>query len=88
MRISICYVPDIRSARRASFRTDSGRPASSSMAGEYAKYRANFYGRVAPGNCFPEAPTDPDVRDYRIRHFGPRLRYVTVEGRMRGCGSG
>ena len=45
-------------------------------------------GRVAPGNCSPEAPTDPDVRDYRIRLFGPRFRYVTVEERIRGCGSG
>ena len=44
--------------------------------------------RVAPGNHFPEAPTDPDVRISRIRLFSPRLRYVTVEGRMRGCGSG
>jgi hypothetical protein len=45
-------------------------------------------GRVASGNCSPEAPTDPDVRDYRIRLFGARFRYVTVEERMRGCGSG
>jgi hypothetical protein len=27
-------------------------------------------GRVAPGDCSPGAPTDPDVRDYRIRLFG------------------
>jgi hypothetical protein len=40
------------------------------------------------GDCSPEAPTDPDVRNSRIRLFGPRLCYVTVEGRMRGCGSG
>lgn len=45
-------------------------------------------GRVAPGNCSPEAPTEPDVQIARIRLFGPRLRYVTVAGRMRGCGSG
>ena len=45
-------------------------------------------GRVAPGNCSPEAPTDPDVQISRIRLFGPRLRYVMVEKRMRGCGSG
>ena len=24
-------------------------------------------GRVAPGDCSPGAPTDPDVQDYRIR---------------------
>jgi hypothetical protein len=24
-------------------------------------------GRVAPGDCSPGAPTDPDVRHYRIR---------------------
>ena len=44
-------------------------------------------GRVAPRDCSPEAPTDPDMRISRIRLFGPRLCYVTVEGRMRGCGS-
>ena len=31
---------------------------------------------------------DPDVQIARIRLFGPRLRYVMVAGRMRGCGSG
>jgi hypothetical protein len=45
-------------------------------------------GRVAPEDCSSEAPTDPDMRDYRIRLFSPRLRYVTGEGRMRGCGKG
>jgi len=24
-------------------------------------------GRVAPGDCSPGAPADPDVQDYRIR---------------------
>ena len=38
-------------------------------------------GRVASGDCSPEAPTDPDVRIFRIRLFGPRLRYVTGEER-------
>ena len=27
----------------------------------------NYRGRVAPGDCSPGAPTDPDVQDYRIR---------------------
>ena len=49
---------------------------------------ARDYGRVAPEDCSSEAPTDPDMRDYRIRLFSPRLRYVTGEGRMRGCGKG
>jgi len=39
-------------------------------------------GRVASGDCSPEAPKDPDVRIARIRLFGPRLRYVTAAGRM------
>jgi hypothetical protein len=42
----------------------------------------------SPRGLLPEAPTDPDVRNSRIRLFGPRLRYVTGEERMRGCGSG
>ena len=36
-------------------------------------------GRVASGDCAPEAPADPDMRDYRIRLFGSRLRYVAGE---------
>ena len=36
----------------------------------------------------PETPTDPDVRNYRIRLFGARIRYVTEAERRRGCGSG
>ena len=50
--------------------------------------RIEWNGRVAPEDCSSEAPTDPDMRDYRIRLFSPRLRYVTGEGRMRGCGKG
>ena len=34
------------------------------------------HGRVAPGGYPPEAPTDPDVRDSRIRLLGERIRYV------------
>jgi len=30
--------------------------------------------RVAPGSCLPGAPTDPDVRNYRIRLFESRVR--------------
>jgi hypothetical protein len=41
-------------------------------------------GRVASGDCSPEAPTDPDMQIFRIRLFGSRLRYVMAEGRMRG----
>jgi hypothetical protein len=32
-------------------------------------------GRVALGSCPPRAPTDPDVRNYRIRLLEQRLRY-------------
>ena len=32
--------------------------------------------RVDPGGCPPGPPTDPDVRDYRIRLLGMRFRYV------------
>ena len=31
--------------------------------------------QVGPGGCPPRPPTDPDVRDYRIRLFEVRLRY-------------
>src|SRR5215469_230534 len=43
-------------------------------------------GRVTPGDCSPEVPTDPDMRNCRIRLFSTRFRYVAGE-RMRGCGS-
>ena len=33
-------------------------------------------GRVAPGDCSPGAPTDPDVQISRIRLFETRLRYA------------
>jgi hypothetical protein len=36
--------------------------------------------RVAPGGCPPGAPTDPDVRDYRIRLFVTRVRYAREYG--------
>ena len=45
-------------------------------------------GWVASGDCSPEAPADPDVRNYRIRLFGARIRYVTAVERMRGSGRG
>ncbi len=32
-------------------------------------------GRVALGSCPPKAPTDPDVRNYRIRLLEQQLRY-------------
>ena len=32
-------------------------------------------GWVAPGGYPPEAPTDPDVRDSRIRLLGEEFRY-------------
>jgi hypothetical protein len=41
-----------------------------------------------PGGLPSEAPTDPDVRIFRIRLFGPRFRYATFAGRMRGSGNG
>jgi|SRR5271166_2125458 len=45
-------------------------------------------GSVAPGDFSPEAPAEPDARIFSIRLFSRRLRYVMVEGRMRGGGSG
>ena len=57
-----------------------------SLATEVMAERKLRSGRL--GDCSSEAPTDPDVRISRIRLFGPRLRYVTGEGRMRGGGSG
>jgi hypothetical protein len=50
------------------------------------KTRSESVGRVAPGRCLPGAPTDPDVRDYRIRLFETGIRYVTRSGL--GFGSG
>jgi hydrogenase expression/formation protein HypE len=34
-------------------------------------------GRVTPGGCSPGVPTDPDVRNSRIRLLKPNFRYVT-----------
>jgi hypothetical protein len=44
-------------------------------------------GRVTPGDCSPEVPTDPDMRNCRIRLFSTRLRYVAGRGCV-ACGSG
>lgn len=44
--------------------------------------------RVAPGDRSPGAPTDPDVRDSRIRLVRARVRYVAYRRAMRGGGSG
>jgi CRP-like cAMP-binding protein len=54
----------------------------------YVPRHALKYGRVVSGDCSPETPTEPDVRNYRIRLFGSRLRYAMIAGRMCGCGSG
>ena len=43
--------------------------------------------RVAPGDCSPGAPTDPDVRNSRIRLIRARSRYVTFRRMIRGAGS-
>jgi hypothetical protein len=45
-------------------------------------------GRVVSGDCSPETPTEPDMQIFRIRLFGPRFRYATFAGRMRGSGNG
>ena len=37
-------------------------------------------GRVAPGGYPPRAPTDPDVRDSRIRLLGLRFRCAAIDG--------
>src|SRR5947207_6122917 len=44
-------------------------------------------GRVAPGSRPPGAPTDPDVRDSRIRLFRSRVRCTTID-RVDGDGCG
>ena len=43
---------------------------------EIAEGGAETGGRVAPGRLLPGAPTDPDVRDSRIRLFETRVRYA------------
>ncbi len=46
-----------------------------------------FVGRVALGSYPPRAPTDPDVRNYRIRLLEQRLRYE-LRCRITTSGSG
>jgi len=46
-----------------------------------------FVGRVALGSCPPRAPTDPDVRNYRIRLLEQQLRYE-LRCRITTSGSG
>ena len=41
-----------------------------------------------PGRFPDRAPTDPDVRNSRIRLFGSRICYVMYRCTMRGAGSG
>jgi hypothetical protein len=57
------------------------------------KYEANqsLFSELLVGSSrgsLPETPTDPDVRNCRIRLFGTRFHYVTGAERMRGCGKG
>lgn len=46
---------------------------------EEDRFSASFRGgfRVDLGGCPPRPPTDPYVRDYRIRFLRPRFRYAT-----------
>jgi len=45
--------------------------------------------RVAPRDCSPGAPTDPDVRISRIRFLKPRFRYArSTEWTTRAGGNG
>ena len=37
---------------------------------------ASMRSQVGPGGCPPRPPTEPDVRDYRIRLFGMWFRYA------------
>ena len=47
------------------------------------------HGRVASGDCSPEAPTDPDVRISRIRLFtSPVAAPLSSGAAMRTGGSG
>src|SRR5262249_31334990 len=51
---------------------------------------AQFASRVALGSCPPRAPTDPDVRNYRIRLVRPTLhtrRYTEWTTRAAGGGT-
>ncbi len=34
---------------------------------------------MAPGDCSPGAPTDPNVRNSRIRLFGSWVRHTTAD---------
>ena len=49
-------------------RIERARPRAAARASRHEESR---WGRVAPGDCSPGAPTDPDVRSYRIRLLGP-----------------
>src|SRR5436305_15190072 len=42
--------------------------------------------RVDLGGCPPRPPTDPYVRNYRIRFFRSRVRYATVRPHGRSSG--
>jgi hypothetical protein len=55
---------------------------------EHAQQPLDGSGRVVSGDCSPETPTEPDMQIFRIRLFGPRFRYATFAGRMRGSGNG
>jgi len=46
------------------------------------------FGRVAPGGYPPGAPTDPDVRVYRIRLFEGWVRYAGRSRLSAGFGNG
>ncbi len=62
-----------------------GNLIASRFVGVWALHR--IVGRVALGSYPPRAPTDPDVRNYRIRLLKQRLRYE-LRCRITTSGSG
>ena len=64
-------------------------PCSSFLVvGVLAVRRAMSSGRVDQGGKPPWPPSDPDVRNSRIRLFATQLRYKTRTGRIVGAGKG
>jgi hypothetical protein len=42
------------------------------------RHQGVIHGRVAPGDCSPRAPTDPDLQISRIRLFDLRIRCARI----------
>jgi hypothetical protein len=62
-------------ARSRASRCANARRLDPASGAREAGARARFVW-VAPGDCSPRAPTDPDVRISRIRFFEQRIYYA------------